>query len=279
MERRLAAIMFADLVGYGRLMEQDEVGTLARLKDIRDAFIEPLIDTHGGRLVKLMGDGFLVEFQSVVNAIECAIAWQQGMAERHGASGEDRRLAFRIGINLGDVIVEGGDLYGEGVNVAARLEPLAAAGGICISEDAYRQLRGKLVAPWVDLGPQRLKNIAVPLRAYGLALDGGDQARPQQGSESLVLPDQPSIVVLPFDNMSGDPAQDYFSDGIVEEITAALCRVLCLQGADRRCEADLTRARRPLPGRGKRQAVRGQGADHGAAHRCRQRNPRLGGSL
>lgn len=228
MERRLAAIMFADLVGYGRLIEQDEVGTLTRLKEIRDGFIEPLIDTHGGRLVKLMGDGFLVEFQSVVKAIECAIAWQQGMAEHHGASGGDERLAFRIGINLGDVIVEGGDLYGEGVNVVARLEPLAAAGGVCISEDAYRQLRGKLVAPWVDLGPQRLKNIAAPLRAYGLTLDGGGQARPQQRSEWLSLPDQPSIVVLPFDNMSGNPAQDYFSDGVVEEITGALCRVRSL---------------------------------------------------
>lgn len=228
MVRRLAAIMFADLVGYGRLMEQDEVGTLARLKDIRDGFIEPLIDTHGGRLVKLMGDGFLIEFQSLVNAIECAITWQRGMAERPGAPGEDGRLAFRIGIHLGDVIVEGGDLYGEGVNVAARLEPLAVAGGICISEDAYRQLRGKLVAPWVDLGPQRLKNVAAPLRAYGLALDDGGQAQPQQGPESLALPEKPSIVVLPFDNMSDDPEQDYFSDGVVEEITAALCRVRSL---------------------------------------------------
>ena len=165
-ERRLAAILFADVAGYTALMGADEAGTLRRLTDLRRAFLEPLIDDHRGRIVKLMGDGLLVEFASVVDAVACALAWQEGVADR------DEGLRFRIGINLGDVIVEGDDIHGDGVNIAARLEGLAEPGGICLSGDAYRQARGKVEAAFQDRGKRTLKNVAEPVRVYRASLDG-----------------------------------------------------------------------------------------------------------
>jgi class 3 adenylate cyclase len=187
LERRLAAILAADVAGYTALMGADEAGTLRRLTDLRREFLEPLIDAHHGRVVKLMGDGFLVEFASVVDAVACALAWQKGVADR------DTGLRFRIGINLGDVIVEDGDIHGDGVNIAARLEGLAAPGGICLSGDAYRQARGKVEAAFEDLGDQSLKNVAEPVRVYRVAGAGPAEAAP--ASKPLALPDKPSIAV------------------------------------------------------------------------------------
>ena len=186
MERRLAAILAADVAGYTALMGADEAGTLRRLTDLRREFLEPLIDAHHGRVVKLMGDGFLVEFASVVDAVACALAWQKGVADR------DTGLRFRIGINLGDVIVEDGDIHGDGVNIAARLEGLAAPGGICLSGDAYRQARGKVEAAFEDLGDQSLKNVAEPVRVYQYLLNkpaaGQARQRTVPARRSLSLP-------------------------------------------------------------------------------------------
>ena len=218
-ERRLAAIMTADVVGYSALMERDEDRTLARLKALRREFIEPLITEHRGRVVKLMGDGALVEFASVVDAVRCAVLVQQGVAEREDEMPEADRVRFRIGINLGDVVrEEDGDLYGDGVNIAARLEQLAEPGGIVVSGTAHDHLQGKLGCSFEYLGERRLKSIDRPVRAFRVALAGEATAAPP-------LPDKPSIVVLPFTNMSGDPEQDYFADGLVEDITTALSRV------------------------------------------------------
>jgi adenylate cyclase len=216
LERRLAAILAADVAGYTALMGADEAGTLRRLTDLRREFLEPLIDAHHGRVVKLMGDGFLVEFASVVDAVACALAWQKGVADR------DTGLRFRIGINLGDVIVEDGDIHGDGVNIAARLEGLAAPGGICLSGDAYRQARGKVEAAFEDLGDQSLKNVAEPVRVHRVAGAGPAEAAP--ASKPLALPDKPSIAVLPFANMSSESEQDYFSDGVTEDIITELSR-------------------------------------------------------
>nr|WP_281358266.1 adenylate/guanylate cyclase domain-containing protein [Hongsoonwoonella zoysiae] len=212
--------MAADVVGYTALMGADEAGTLARLTSLREGFLEPLIDEHHGRIVKLMGDGLLVEFASVVDAVACAMLWQDGVAERETEAEEFRRLRFRIGINLGDVIVEGGDIHGEGVNVAARLEAMAEPGGICISGDAFRQMRGRVEATVEDLGECDLKNVAEPIRVYRIATAAGGAA-PAAGEASDAWP-KPAIAVLPFANMSGDPEQEYFSDGITEDIITAL---------------------------------------------------------
>ncbi|HEX6011574.1 MAG TPA: adenylate/guanylate cyclase domain-containing protein [Geminicoccaceae bacterium] len=221
-ERRLAAILAADVAGYSRLMEADERGTLERLKTHRKELVEPLLAEHRGRIVKLMGDGALCEFASAVDAVECAIRIQRGMAEREEAAvPEEERIRFRIGINLGDVIREAdGDLYGDGVNVAVRLEQLAEPGGVVISGTAFDQLRGELGRAFAPLGEQRLKNIERPVRAYRMVLPGGGPPeRP-----ALPLPDRPSLAVLPFENLSGDPEQGYFADGIAEEVITALSR-------------------------------------------------------
>jgi adenylate cyclase len=210
------------VAGYSRLMEREEAGTLDRLKAHRKELAEPLVAEHRGRIVKLMGDGALCEFASVVDAVACAVAVQRGMAEREAGVPEAERIRFRIGVNLGDVIVEGEDIYGDGVNVAARLEQLAEPGGIVISGTVFDHLRGELGCTFASLGEQHLKNIERPVRAYRMVLGGA--ARPPE-RPALPLPDKPSLAVLPFDNLGGDPEQGYFSDGIVEDITTALARV------------------------------------------------------
>jgi TolB-like protein/class 3 adenylate cyclase len=218
--RRLAA---ADIVGYSRLMGLDEAGTVQALREHRAA-ADPRIAEHGGRVFKTTGDGILIEFASVVGAVECALALQHLAAERNATLAGERRIEWRIGVHLGDVLIEGDDILGDGVNIAARLEGIAEPGGICISDDAFRQVRGKVEAEFADLGEQSLKNIARPLRVYRV---GSSPAASQliTAPAALPLPDKPSIAVLPFQNMSGDPDQEYFADGMVEEIITALSRI------------------------------------------------------
>ena len=218
--RRLAAILAADVVGYSRLMGADEEGTAQMLREHRAAS-EPLVAGHGGRVVKTAGDGTLIEFGSIVSAVQCAIELQRLTAEQNIDVPDDRRMRLRIGVHLGDVLVEGDDILGDGVNIAARLEGIAAPGGICVSEDAYRQIQGKVDASFVDLGEQSLKNIARPQRIYSVEPADAAELAPR----SLPLPDKPSLAVLPFQNMSGDREQEYFADGMVEEITTAISRL------------------------------------------------------
>jgi adenylate cyclase len=220
--RRLAAILAADIAGYSRLMGADEVGTLQALREHRRA-ADPLIAQFGGRVVKTTGDGVLIEFGSVVGAVECALGLQRLAAERNAGISAERRMEWRIGIHIGDVLIEADDILGDGVNIAARLEGIAEPGGICLSEDAFRQVRGKVEAGFVDTGEQSLKNIARPLRVYSVAAKGS--AQPNERPAALALPDKPSLAVLPFQNMTGDTEQDYFVDGVVEEITTAISRV------------------------------------------------------
>jgi len=220
--RRLAAILAADVAGYSRLMGVDEEGTLERLKAHRRQLIDPTIAEHHGRIVKTTGDGLLVEFASVVDAVRCAVAVQQAMPERNTDVAADNRIELRIGINLGDVIVEGDDLYGDGVNIAARVEALADAGGVFISNTVHDHVRDRLPFVFEDLGEQQVKNIARPVRVYRVSDTG---AARQRLTPSLPLPDKPSIAVLPFENLSGDPEQEYFADGMVEEIITALSRI------------------------------------------------------
>jgi TolB-like protein len=219
-QRRLAAILAADVVGYSRMMGADEAGTLTALKAWDKDTLQPLMTKHGGRVVKLMGDGVLAEFASAVNAVECAVEMQRSMAANNEDAPEELKITLRIGINLGDVIVDGGDLYGDGVNVAARLEAMAEPGGICISDDAYRQVRDKLDIAFENAGEHQLKNIARPLRIFHVRAS----TRPPAPLPSLALPDKPSIAVLPFDNLSGDPEQEYFADGLTEDLIAAMGR-------------------------------------------------------
>ena len=224
--RRLAAILAADVAGYSRLMGADEEGTLAALKEIRRELADPKIKEHRGRIVKTTGDGLLLEFASVVDAVRCAVEVQREMAERNAEVPTEKRIQFRMGINLGDIIKDGRDIYGDGVNVAARLEALAAPGGICVSRVVRDQVRDKLDFAFEDLGEQQVKNIARPVRVYRVHELGAAAKSPLgPASPLLPLPDKPSIAVLPFANMSGDPEQEYFADGMVEEIITALSRI------------------------------------------------------
>ena len=222
MERRLAAIMLTDMVGYSRLMGHDEAGTVARQKAHREEIIDPNISAHGGRIVKTTGDGVLVEFPSVVDAVQCAVEVQQEMAQNEPEVPEERRIHYRIGINLGDIIIYGDDILGDGVNVAARLEGLAQPGGICISGTVHDQLAGKLDSVFEDAGEQTVKNVPRPVRVWHWQAD--QVATNIDTSEPPSLPDKPSIAVLPFDNMSGDPEQEFFADGIAEDVITALSR-------------------------------------------------------
>jgi TolB-like protein/cytochrome c-type biogenesis protein CcmH/NrfG len=219
-QRRLAAIMSADVVGYSRLMGADEAGTLTALKQLRTKLIDPIIAEYRGRLVKLMGDGALIEFASAVDAVECAVCIQRRVAENNTEVPDSRSIAFRIGVNVGDVIIDGDDIYGDGVNVAARLERLADPGGICISGMVFDQIKGKLDAGFEDFGMHQVKNIADPVRTYRVA--SASVSNPS--TDHIPAPTKPSIAVLPFDNMSDDHAQEYFSDGISEDLTTALSR-------------------------------------------------------
>ncbi|MDX0833826.1 adenylate/guanylate cyclase domain-containing protein [Sinorhizobium medicae] len=221
-ERRLAAILAADVVGYSRLVEHDEARTLSALKVLRQEVIDPLLAEHQGRIVKLMGDGALIEFGSVVDAVACAVAIQRNVAENQVDIPTERRIIFRIGVNLGDVIHEvDGDLYGDGVNIAARLQTLADPGGVCISGTTYDHLQGKLDCDYEYLGERALKNMERPVRLYRLLLEGTART----ASPRPALPDRPSIAVLPFNAMCADPEQDFFSDGLTEDITSALSKL------------------------------------------------------
>jgi adenylate cyclase len=250
-ERRLTAILAADVAGYSRLVGEDEEGTLAALRALRRELIDPGIAEHKGRIVKTTGDGLLVEFASVVDALRCAAEWQRAMAERNVVIGAEKRLQFRIGIHQGDIVVEDGDIFGDGVNVAARLEGLAEPGGICVSARVQEDAAGRLDLAFEDIGEQELKNVARKVRVYrvgptsphprppppageGVPLAAAPNSPPPQAGEgrmgageppALALPDKPSIAVLPFANMSGDPEQEYFADGMVEEIITALSRI------------------------------------------------------
>ena len=221
--RRLAAIFAADVAGYSRLMGDDEEGTLERLKALRRELVDPKIAEHRGRIVKATGDGLLVEFASVVDAVRCAVEVQQAMPERNVGVAADSRIELRIGINLGDVIVEADDLYGDGVNIAARIEALADAGGVFVSNTVHDQVRDRLPFTFEDLGEQQVKNIVRPVRVYRVNDTGAAAKSPLPAA--LPLPDKPSITVLPFANMSGDPEQEYFADGMVEEIITTLSRI------------------------------------------------------
>src|SRR5207244_7623238 len=224
MERRLTAILAADVVGYSRLMGANESGTVTALETLRSDFINPKIGEHQGRIVKLTGDGMLVEFPSVVNAVACAAEVQRGVRDRNKGVPPDRRIEFRIGVNVGDVIVQGEDILGDGVNVAARLESIAPPGGITISGPARDHLGNRLDLTFEDMGERRLKNIERPIRVYSISWD-----TPSNGEADVAAAtsgeDKPSVAVLPFTNMSGDPEQEYFSDGITEDIITDLSKV------------------------------------------------------
>ncbi len=225
--RRLAAVLAADMVGYSRLMGTDEEGTLARQKNCRAELIDPRIAQHGGRIVKTMGDGLLVEFPSVVDAMTCAVSVQNAMRKRETDVPEDQRIRYRIGINLGDIIIEDNDIFGDGVNIASRLEGLAPPGGICLTDAVYNSVRGKLDIVFQDLGEQPIKNVDGRIRVWCWT-EGADRVadiKASNSTESHILPDKPSIAVLPFTNMSGDPEQEYFADGMAEDIITELSRM------------------------------------------------------
>ncbi|MFL6836472.1 MAG: adenylate/guanylate cyclase domain-containing protein, partial [Bradyrhizobium sp.] len=224
-KRKLAAIFAADIAGYSQLMGADEEGTLARLKQLRSELIDPKNKQHRGRIVKTTGDGILTEFPSVVDAVRCAIEMQEGMVERNAGMPQEKRIEFRVGVNLGDVMIEGRDLFGDGVNIAARLEALAEPGGICISQTVLNHARDKVSFEVEDAGEQTLKNIARPVHVYHIITDHRRRSvTPKPEVPVLALPDKPSIAVLPFTNMSGDPEQEFVSDGVVEDVITALSR-------------------------------------------------------
>ncbi len=250
--RRLAAIVMADVVGYSRLIEADETSTLAALKERRKAILEPVVRGRGGRIVKVLGDGVLMEFASAVNAVEAALELQAKMADANKSVSEDRQVILRVGINLGDVIGEGSDIYGDGVNVAARLEALAEPGGICISAKIHEELRGKSDCAFEDMGEVQLKNIARPVRVYRLLSNASEL--PERVTATPTA--KPSIVVLPFDNLSGNSGQQYLSDGITEDIITELSRFRNLTVAARHTSFHLAKGTNPL------QAARGLGANY-----------------
>ena len=227
--RKLAAILAADVVGYSKLAASDEERTLARLRALRSDLIDPTIAVHNGRVVKRTGDGILVEFRSVVDAARCAIEVQNGMVERNAGLPPERRIEFRVGIHLGDVVEESdGDLMGDGVNIAARMEGIAEPGGICLSEDAYRQVRDRLKEQFTDLGEKRLKNILRPVRVYAVKTGPADPISARKAFAPVKSgPPRLSIVVLPFANFSGEPEQEYFVDGVTEGLTTDLS---CIAG-------------------------------------------------
>jgi len=226
MERRLAAILAADVVGYSRMIRADEEGTLVELRKLRENVIDPKIAEHHGRVVKLMGDGILVEFASVVDAVRAAVETQQAIAERNSDQPEDKRIEYRVGINMGDVVIDGDDIHGDGVNVASRLEALSEVGGVCISGNVYEEIRDRMDVAFEDFGDQRVKNIDRPVRVWSWTSSDAN-VTPSSGAleASLPLPDKPSIAVLAFENMSADPEQEYFADGIAEDIITALARM------------------------------------------------------
>jgi TolB-like protein/class 3 adenylate cyclase len=225
--RKIAAILVADVAGYSRLAGADEDRTLSRLRGLRSDLIDPAIAAHHGRIVKRTGDGSIIEFRSVVDAVRCAIEVQNGMVERNTGLPPERRIEFRIGIHLGDVVEEAdGDLMGDGVNIAARLEGIAKPGAICLSEDAYRQVRGRLDLAVSDLGPTQLKNIAEPIRVYSLEVGAPAQTKPAPPpAPEKPAPPRLSIVVLPFANIGGDPQHEHFVDGVTESLTTDLSRI------------------------------------------------------
>src|SRR5881398_2336939 len=220
MERRLTAILAADVVGYSRLMGANESGTLAALDQLRSDLVNPKISEHQGRTVKLTGDGMLVEFPSIVNAVACATELQRGIRDRNARVPPDERIEFRVGVNVGDVIVQGEDIFGDGVNVAARLESIAPIGGIAVSQSVRDHVGKRLDLAFEDMGERRLKNIEAPIRVYSISV-----ARPSSDGAASAGQERPSIAVLPFVNMSGDPEQEYFSDGITEDIITDLSKV------------------------------------------------------
>jgi len=229
-ERRLAAILAVDVAGYSRLMGEDEEGTLAALRAVRRELSDPKIAEHRGRIVKTTGDGLLAEFASVVDAVRCAVEVQREMLARNAAAPAERHVEFRMGINVGDIIIEDGDIFGDGVNIAAQLEALAEPGGICLSAAAHEQVRDRLDIAFDDLGEQQVKNITRPVHAFAVCL-GPRASGPRAGETPafqptpLPLPDKPSLAVLPFQNLTGDAEQEYFVDGMVEEITTAIARL------------------------------------------------------
>jgi adenylate cyclase len=225
--RKIAAILVADIVGYSRLAGTDEDRTLSRLRGLRSDLIDPAIDAHHGRIVKRTGDGSLIEFRSVVDAVRCAIEVQNGMIERNSGLPPERRIEFRVGIHLGDVVEEAdGDLMGDGVNIAARLEGIAKPGAICLSEQAYWQVKGRLDLTVHDLGPMELKNILEPVRVYSLQVGIPAQAKPAPSPvPEKSAPPRLSIVVVPFANIGGDPEQEHFVDGVTESLTTDLSRI------------------------------------------------------
>src|SRR5712672_1830755 len=224
-KRKLAAVLIADVAGYSRLMGADDEGTLARLKLLRRELIDPKNKQHRGRIVKTTGDGILIEFLSVVDAVRCAIEVQQGMVERNADVPQEKRIEFRVGVNLGDVMIEGRDLYGDGVNIAARLEALAEPSGICISGTVLNHARDKVSFDVEVAGEQTLKNIARPVHVYRIIIDPSQRpTKLKPEVPALALPEKPSVAVLPFTNMSGDPEQEFVSDGIAEDVITALSR-------------------------------------------------------